>query len=92
MKKILFIFIACICLMIMGCTSNNENTITHKPFKKYEVLLSTKDTIYIDAYRYYTWDNSGMFSAGNTIMYTFEDDIHNILMEIQNAVYVKEIK
>lgn len=90
MKKILFIVV--MCLIIMGCTSNNENTISHKPFKKYEVLLPTKDTIYIDAYRYYTWDNSSMFGAGNAIVYTFEDDYHNILMEIQNAVYVKEIK
>lgn len=90
MKKILFICI--ICLMIMGCTSNNENSIHHKQFKKYEVLLPTKDTIYIDAYRYFIWDNSSMFSSGNTIMYTFEDDRHNEIIEIQNAVYVKEIK
>lgn len=90
MKKILFM--AVMCLIIIGCTSNNENPIPHKPFKKYEVLLPTKDTIYIDAYRYYTWDDSGMFSTGNTIVYTFEDDRYTILMEIQNPVYVKEIK
>lgn len=90
MKKILFIIV--MCLMVMGCTSNNENSISHKPFKKYEVLLATKDTIYVDAYRYYIWDNSSIFSAGNTIMYTFEDDRHNTLIEIKNPVYVKEIK
>ena len=90
MKKILFI--AVMCLMIMGCTSNNENSISHKSFKKYEVLLSTKDTIYVDAYTYQTWDNSGMFSAGNAIVYTFYDDRYSTLIEIKNPVYVKEIK
>ena len=54
----------------------------------YEVLLSTKDTMYIDARYYYC--STAAFNSRRTVK--FYDTHHNEIVTISNPVYIKEIK
>ncbi len=69
MKKIILL------VLIVFMASCNKQQETHR----YEILLSTKDTIYIDASSYY------ITSKGIAV---FKD----VSMTIVNPIYIKEIK
>lgn len=93
MKKI--ILLAFISLMIVGCrnstsTNTKTNNKVNKTPTKFEVLLSTKDTIYIEAESYYMYH--GYFGTNTEPEYIFEDEYGHRIQIIHNPVYVKEIK
>ena len=93
MKKI--ILLALTVLMIVGCgnsqsTNTKVNNKANKTPNKYEVLLSTKDTIYVEAEFYYMYH--GYFGTNTEPECIFEDKHGNIIQVIHNPVYVKEIK
>lgn len=80
MKKI--ILIALITLIIVGCRKEQRE------IHKYEILLSTKDTIYVDAWRYES--SSATFTSKRTI--TFYDTHSMDILRIYDPVYIREIK
>ena len=92
MKKITLL--ALTTLMIVGCrnstsTNINANNKVNKTLNKYEVLLSTKDTIYVEAKLYYMYH--GYFGTNTEPECIFEDEHGNKIQVIHNPVYVKEI-
>lgn len=87
MKKI--ILLALTTLMMVGC-GNSTSKVNNKTPNKYEVLLSTKDTIYIEAELYYMYH--GYFGTNTEPDCIFEDKHGNRIQVIHNPVYVKEIR
>lgn len=79
-KKI--ILLALTALMMVGC--DKKQRVSHK----YEVLLSTKDTMYVDAWRYES--SSATFTSKRTI--TFYDTHSMDILRIYDPVYIREIK
>ncbi len=82
MKKII-ILLAFTALVMVGC-SRKETRVTHK----YEVLLSTKDTMYIDAWYYLS--SSATFTSKRTVV--FYDTLYMDILKIHDPVYIREIK
>lgn len=80
MKKI--ILLALTVMMMVGCTK--EQRVTHK----YEVLLSTKDTMYVDAWYYVS--SSATFTSKRTVK--FYDTRYKNILTINDPIYIKEIK
>ena len=78
MKNI--ILLALTALIMTGC----KQIVTHK----YEILLSTKDTIYVDAYFYES--SSSTFTSKRTI--TFYDTCWMDILTINDPIYIREIK
>lgn len=91
MKKILLVLTT---LIIIGCgnpaSTNKINNKVNKTPNKYEVLLSTKDTIYVEAYYYTSY--AGFLGNSPIETITFYDRNHDRLQEINNPVYVKKIR
>ena len=79
MKKIL---LALTTLMMMGCSKGQR--VTHK----YEVLLSTKDTMYVDAWYYNS--SSATFTSKRTVV--FYDTHWTDILTINDPIYIREIK
>ena len=78
-KKIILLTLM---VLIVGC--GKEQRVTHK----YEVLLSTKDIIYVDAWRYES--SSATFTSKRTAIFY---DTHGIdILTINDPVYIREIK
>lgn len=77
MKKLILLMLTT--LMMVGCEKE------HGEMHKYEVLLPTKDTIYVDA-RYY--ESTSAFTSA----VTFYDTPWKKIIRINNPVYIKEIK
>lgn len=93
MKKLILLALAV--LMMTGCrnsTSTNTkiNNKVDKISNKYEVLLSTRDTIYVEADFYYMYH--GYFGTNTEPECIFEDEHGNTIQVIHNPVYVKKIK
>lgn len=89
MKNIILLTLTA--LMMVGCGNPKQtNNKTNKTPNKYEVLLSTKDTIYVEAKLYYMYH--GYFGTNTEPECVFEDEQGNIIQVIHNPVYVKEIK
>lgn len=90
MKKV--ILLALTALMMVGCgnpTPTKRKVINTTP-NKYEVLLSTKDKIYVDANSYYMYHGEfGTITEPDCIFY---DKYGHIIHVIHNPVYVKEIR
>ena len=90
-KIILLVFTA---LMMMECenstSTNKVNNKDNKTPNKYEVLLSTKDTIYVEANSYYLYH--GYFGTNSEPDCIFVDKYYNKIQVIHNPIYVKEIK
>lgn len=80
MKKL--IILALIALMIFGC--GKEQRVTHK----YEVLLSTKDTMYVDAWYYES--SSATFTSKRTVK--FYNTRWMDILTINDPIYIREIK
>ena len=80
MKKI--ILLALIVLILVGC--EKEQRVTHK----YEVLLSTKDTMYVDAWYYES--SSATFTSKRTVV--FYDTRWMNILTINDPIYIREIK
>jgi len=78
MKKLLL----ALTILIVGC--GNEQRVTHK----YEVLLSTKDTMYVDAWHYSS--SSATFTSKRTVK--FYDIHYKDILTINDPIYIKEIK
>lgn len=76
MKKLLLL--AFVTIMMMGCKRESP-----KGLNKYEVVLSSKDTIYIDAYD---------FVVKRGANYVFMDYYFNIVAAINSPIYVKQLK
>lgn len=82
METIKKIILLALSILIMGC--RKEQRVTHK----YEVLLSTKDTMYVDAWRYSS--SSATFTSKRSAIFY---DIHNMdILTINEPIYIKEIK
>lgn len=79
MKKIMLL--ALTALMIVGC---RKQRVTHK----YEVLLSTKDTMYVDAWYYSS--SSAILTSKRTVI--FYDTRCMDILTINDPIYVREIK
>lgn len=71
-----------ITLMLVACVKRE------RVMNKYEVLLPTKDTTYVNAW-YYDF-SIGTFT--NDKMYVFYDTKHVEIIRIHNPIYVREIK
>jgi len=79
MKKIILLTLTI--LMMVGC---KEQRVTHK----YEVLLSTKDTMYVDAWYYES--SSATFTSKRTVI--FYDTHWMDILTINDPIYIREIK
>ena len=77
MKKL--ILLALTTLVVAGCEK-----VTHK----YEVLLPTRDTMYVDAWK--CAPHSGGFSSRKTLI--FYDTHWQKILTIYDPVYIREIK
>ncbi len=88
-QKTLILFII---LIISGCdnsiTSKKSHTTTTAN-NVYEVVLSTKDTVYIEAHQYSTY--SGFFGGSSTIKCTFYNYHHQVIQEIINPLSIKKV-
>ena len=82
MKKIILL-LAFTALVMVGC-SRKEPRVTHK----YEVLLSTKDTMYVDAWFYES--SSATFTSKRTVK--FYDIRYMDILTINDPIYIREIK
>jgi hypothetical protein len=79
MKKIILLVLTA---LMIGC--GKEQRAIHK----YEVLLSTKDTMYVDAWYYESF--SATFTSKRTVI--FYDAHWNDILTINDPVYIREIK
>lgn len=77
MKKILFIILTA--LMMTGCFKHN----VPETANRYEVLLQSGDTIYVESYEYIVHSNK---------FYRFIGRDFSIVADINNPVYVKQLK
>ena len=80
MKKIIILFL--IALIMIGC--GKEQRVTHK----YEVLLSTKDTMYVDAWHYES--SSATFTSKRTVV--FYDTRWMDILTINDPIYIRKIE
>lgn len=79
MKKIILLAII---IFMVSC--GKQQRIMHK----YEILLSTKDTMYVDAWHYET--SSATFTSKRTVIFY---DTHWIgILTINDPIYIREIK
>ena len=76
MKKLLLLVLTVI--VMVGCKRESP-----KGLNKYEVVLSSKDTIYIDAYE---------FVVKRGADYVFMDYYYNIVAAINSPICVKQLK
>ncbi len=88
MKKL--ILLSFITLMMIGCENSTSTNKANKTPNKYEVLLLTKDTIYVEANSYYLYH--GCFGTNSEPDCIFVDKYGRKLQVIHNPIYVKEIK
>lgn len=92
MKKL--ILLALTAFMMMGCENSTStskvNNKANKTPNKYEVLLLTKDTIYVEADSYYLYH--GYFGTNSEPDCIFIDKYYHKIQTIHNPIYVKEIK
>lgn len=80
MKKFLLLMLTT--LMLVACVKRE------RVINEYEVLLSTKDTMYVNAWYY---DCSvATFTSNKT--YVFCDTNYAEIIRIHNPIYVREIK
>ena len=79
MKK--FLLLMLITLTFIGCAKRERVMST------YEVLLPTKDTIYVNAWYYYC--SIGTFTSNKTYVFYDAKDAETV---IHNPIYVREIK
>ena len=86
----IFLCLLFLSLCIVGC--NNNEYIEKKENKRYkfEVLLSTKDTIYIDAYDGY--EQTGMFGPNKSYLFYGQPGYRDFIMRVDNPIYIKVIK
>lgn len=89
MKKIILIVLTLVLIIFMDSCGNMATAgKKQKVIHKYEVLLSTKDTMYVDAWFY---DSSyATFTSDMTVK--FYDTNWNDFLTIENPIYIKEIK
>jgi uncharacterized protein YcfL len=80
MKKLILLIL--VALMTVGC--EKEQRVIHK----YEVLLSTKDTMYI--YAWYYESSSAIFTSKRTVI--FYDTHWMDILRINDPIYIREIK
>ena len=80
MKKIILL-----ALIIFMSSCGKQERVTHK----YEVLLSTKDTMYVDAFYYYEYLPSA-FTPKKTVK--FYDTHYKKFLTINDPIYIREIK
>jgi hypothetical protein len=79
-KKIILLVLTSI--MVTGC--GKEQRVTHK----YEVLLPTKDTMYVDAWFYES--SSATFTSKRAVK--FYDIHYRDILTINDPIYIREIK
>ena len=97
MKKL--ILLALTALMMVGCENSESTNVKTTPTKvkkvvnktpnKYEVLLSTKDIIYVEADSYHMYH--GAFGTNTEPECYFYDIYGNDIQVIHNPVYVKKV-
>ena len=76
MKKILLLLIA---MMMVGCFKRN----VPETVNRYEVLLQTGDTIYVESYEYIVKSNK---------IYRFIRQNYSVVADINDPIYVKQLK
>ena len=79
MKKIILL-----ALIVFMVSCDKQQRVTHK----YEILLSTKDTMYVDAWHYES--SSATFTSKRTVI--FYDTYWMNILTINDPIYIKEIK
>ena len=77
MKKILLLLL--IAMMMVGCFKRN----VPETVNRYEVLLRTGDTIYVESYEYIIKSNK---------IYRFISRNYSVIADINDPVYVKQLK
>ncbi len=80
MKK--FLLLILITLTLVACVKRERVT------NEYEVLLPTKDTMYVNAWYY----DCSIATFTNSKTYVFYDTKYAEIIRIHNPVYVKEVK
>jgi len=76
MKKLLLLSLTA---MMMGCFKNN----VPETINRYEVLLQSGDTIYVESYEYIVKSNK---------IYRFRGRDFSVIADINDPVYVKRLK
>ncbi len=76
MKKLLLLILTA---MMMGCFKNN----VPETINRYEVLLQSGDTIYVESYEYIVKSNK---------IYRFRGRDFSVIADINDPVYVKRLK
>lgn len=77
MKKLLLLILTAI--MMMGCFRRN----VPETVNRYEVLLRSGDTIYVESYEYIVKSNK---------IYRFIRQNYSVVADINDPVYVKRLK
>lgn len=77
MKKLLLL--ALTIMMMVGCFRSN----VPETVNKYEVLLQSGDTIYVESYEYIVKSNK---------IYRFIRQNYSVVADINDPVYVKQLK
>lgn len=77
MKKLLLL--ALTAMMMVGCFRSN----VPERVNRYEVLLRTGDTIYVESYEYIVKSNK---------IYRFRGRDYSVVADINDPVYVKQLK
>ena len=85
MKRIILLVLI---VSMVSCGNMTTGSKKQKVIHKYEVLLQTKDTMYVDAWFY---DSSyATFTSDMTVK--FYDTNWNDFLTIEDPIYIKEIK
>lgn len=92
MKKLILLTLTIFITIACGnsTSTNKVNNKVDKTPNKYEVLLLTKDTVYVEANSYYLYH--GYFGTNSEPDCVFIDKYGRKLQVIHNPIYVKEIK
>ena len=77
MKKLLLLILTT--MMMTGCFKSN----VHETVNRYEVLLRSGDTIYVESYEYIAKPNK---------TYRFIGRDYSVVADINDPVYVKQLK
>lgn len=85
MKKIILLALI---ISMVSCSNMATGGKKQKVIHKYEVLLSTKDTMYVDAWFY----DSSYATFTSDITVKFYDTNWNDFLTIEDPIYIKEIK